>query len=88
MLQRLAGLDVVLLLQAAGVEVTSRGMQRALLALHAAVAVAPESLAAAMGRTPAPDATPALQVHGSFLAAAVRMGHSLLMSVPLQLIKA
>lgn len=43
-------------------EVTSRGMQRALLALHAALAVAPESLAAAMGRNPAPDATPALQV--------------------------
>jgi hypothetical protein len=60
-----AGPDAILLLQAAGVEVTSRGMQRALLALHAALAVAPESLAAAMGRTPAPDATPALQVHGT-----------------------
>ena len=59
---QIAGPDVLSLTQAAGVEVTSRGMQRALLALHAALAVAPESLAAAMGRTPAPDATPALQV--------------------------
>lgn len=43
-------------------DVAARRLQWALLALHGALALAPESLAAALGRTPAPDAPPALQV--------------------------
>lgn len=48
-------------LQAANMDLSSRGLQRALLALHTSLAATPESLAAALGRTPAPDASPALQ---------------------------
>ncbi len=48
--------------QAGGADFVSRGLLQALLGLYAALAAAPESLAASLGRTPAPDAPPVLQV--------------------------
>lgn len=59
---RPAGPIVNLTVQEGGAEVCSRSLVKALLALHAALAVSSESLGASIGRVPAGDAPAMLQV--------------------------